>query len=218
VAAIGDVNTNEIIGMYVNPFIGVTDFAEAVIALCKWTGGGTKNPFLIWEANGPGESFGQKIRKLGYSFVYYKEDVRAKTQKKQNRWGWDSTKGSNGTKCKLLWELDSALMESIKKEIDRHSAFLLVYDEQLINELESYVWFEGKADIGPSGEQTETSGARSAHGDRVIATGLVVLGMKGQPKAAMKLVQTYSLASVGGRIEERRQEEERKKQNRKYLL
>jgi hypothetical protein len=209
VAAIVDVNTSELVGLYVNPNIGVTDFAELTVALCRWVGGGTQRPFLIWEANGPGDSFGQKIGKLNYGFIYYKEDTRSRSHKKTKRWGWDSTKGPNGTKAKLLWDLDSALMESIRKE--KHSAHLTIYDEALINELESYVWFEGRADVGPSDQQLDDSGATAAHGDRVIATGLAVLGTQGQPAAAMKYYKEHSKDSIGGRIETRKLEKQKEK-------
>ena len=82
VATITDVNNSEVVGMYVNPHIDVTDFAELAVALCMWCGGGTKSAYLIWEANGPGDTFKNRVRKIGYSFVYYKVNERNKTRKR----------------------------------------------------------------------------------------------------------------------------------------
>lgn len=218
VASILDVNTSELVGVYADPYTDITDFAEIVVALCKWCGGGSKQPFLIWEATGPGETFGKKILKLGYNFVWHKKEERRQEtgDRRQNKWGWDSTKGANGTKIKLVWELDSALMESVRQE--KFSSWLTIYDESLLNELESYVYFEGRADVGQALEQTDSSGAKSAHGDRVIATGLCVLAAKDQPMADLQAMRIHTIKSMGGRIKAREIEAERAKRNRKYLF
>lgn len=174
VDAVLDVNTNEIVGLLVTPYYSITDFAELTVALCEWVGGNIK-PLLIWEENGASD-FYKRITELGYYNMYVKEDVYGKKAKAKNKFGWRSTQGQNGTKIAVLNSLDAALNEGLRDKT-RFKPIIL-YDKQTVNELESYVFFEGKIDVGPAAMQTETSGAKSAHGDRVIAIALANEGRK----------------------------------------
>lgn len=212
VAAVVDVNSSELVGLYANPNVDEITFAEQVVALCKWIGGATKEAYLVWEANGPGETFGKRVIKLKYDFIYYDTNEKLKHPKKSKKPGWYSTKGMNGSKISLLNELSGALMERFRHNTQFNS--LKVHDEQLINELESYVFFEGNIDVGLAAAQLETTGARYAHGDRVIAVGLAVLAMKHQPKAIGKLQQVYSPGTYGYRLEQTKRDLEAKKDKR----
>ena len=215
VAAIVDVNMCELVGLYVNPNIDVADFAEQVYALCKWIGGGTKESFLIWEANGVGETFGKHIIKLGYRFIYYDTNEKGRHPKKSKKVGWYSSRGLNGSKISLLNELSGALLERFRP--DSKFTSIKVHDEQFINELESYVFFEGNIDVGLAAAQLETSGAKYAHGDRVIAVGLAVLAMKHQPKAVIKIQQNYQPGTYGYRLEKAKELAELEKKSKQYL-
>lgn len=165
VAAILDVNTNEIVGLLVTPYLTVPDFAEKAVALCDWVGG-NEAPLLIWEENGAAD-FLKRINELGYYHLYVKENQGGRKVKTGNKYGWRSTAGPNGTKIEVLNKLDAAMNEGLKD--NPRFTPIKIYDEQSVNELSSYVWFEGKVDVGPTASQTETSGAKAAHGDRVIA-------------------------------------------------
>ena len=168
VAAVIDVNSNELIGLLVTPYLSITDFAEKVVALCEWVGGNDP-PLLSWEENGAPD-FLKRIDELGYYSLYTKENKAGQKLKTGNKYGWRSTPGINGTKIEILNRLEAALFEGLK-DTPRFPP-IRIYDEQTINELSSYVWFEGKVDVGPAAMQTETSGAKAAHGDRVIAIAL----------------------------------------------
>lgn len=174
VAAILDVNTNEIVGLLVTPYLSITDFAEKVVALCGWVGGNSA-PLLVWEENGAPE-FLKRLDELGYYSLYVKENKAGQKLKAGNRYGWRSTMGPNGTKVEVLNKLDAALHEGLR-DAPRFPP-LRIYDEQTVNELASYVWYEGKADIGPSTSQTDTSGAKAAHGDRAIAVAIANLAKR----------------------------------------
>jgi len=216
VMAVGDVNTKELVGLYVNPFIDIMNFAELVVATCKWVGGATKEAYLIWEAGGPGDTFDKCIYKLGYNFVYYQTDEKIpKRTKRHKHRGWRPTKGVNGTKFDLLLQLSGALQEGFKDKSKFES--LKIHDEQLVNELQSYVFYEGRVDVGPVAAQLETSGAKFAHGDRVIAVGMIVLAMKYQPKAALTQNRSYGEGTFGHRMDERKRKVEEAKQNTRYL-
>ena len=214
VATITDVNNSEIVGVYVNPFIDVTDFAELAIALCLWTGGGSRKTYLIWEANGPGDTFAKRVCKIGYSFVYYKVDERKKTRKRSGNktYGWYSTTGINGSKNDLLSELDAAISESLMK--NKRFPHLIMHDMDLIRECRDYIFLGDRIDVGLSSQVTESSGARYAHGDRVISAALAMLGMKEVPKAKAKFVQKVRKNTLLGRMQERKKEQRRNKANK----
>jgi len=61
---------------------------------------------------------------------------------------------------------------------------LIIHDAETVRELEDYIFFEN-GDIGLSTSADETSGARSAHGDRIIPDGLFVLALNHQRRAAV---------------------------------
>jgi hypothetical protein len=211
VAVIADVNSSEIVGIYVNPYIDVTDFAELAVALCLWCGGATKSAYLIWEANGPGDTFKNRVRKIGYSFVYSKVDQRTKTRKRQGnrKWGWYSTPGINGTKNDVLGELDAALHESLVKV--KRFPYLIVHDLDTVREMRQYIFLGDRIDVGLASEATDPSGARYAHGDRVIATALIMLAMKEQPKASIKKMQKVRKNTLAGRMKKRMLERRKKR-------
>jgi hypothetical protein len=212
VATITDVNTSEIVGVYVNPFIDVTDFAELSVALCMWCGGGTRSAYLIWEANGPGDTFTARIRKIGYTFVYYKVNERAKQRKRaaNKTYGWYSTTGINGTKNDLLGMFDAAIGESL--QVNVRFPQIIIHDIELIRELREYIFLGDRIDVGLSSQSTESSGARYAHGDRVISAALVMLAMKEQPKAKIRQQQKVKKHTMKGRMNKRTIERKKKKQ------
>jgi hypothetical protein len=181
VAAVCDVNTQELCGLFVDPFININDFADYAVALAKWLG----NAYLIWEANGPGNEFDHRVRFQKYGRVYIPRNERQRKRKKQNKRGWISSPGVNGTKIDMLNRLDAALLESLRDP--PLSTYIIVHDEQTLRELEDYIFSPSKIDVEPSSLVTETSGARYAHGDRVIALGMAVMAMETCPKAVNKM-------------------------------
>jgi len=205
VAAILNVNTNAIEGLLVTPFLPLIDFAEKVVALCEWVGGNTP-PLLIWEENAMPD-FLKRVDELGYYSLFVKEDKMGKKVKSGNKYGWKSTPGPNGTKVEVMNYLDGALHEGLKEK-PRFNP-LKLYDEQTINEMESYVWFEGKIDVGPAAAQTETSGAKASHGDRVIAVAIANYGKRQQQPGTGQENRFYSENSFMARKEakERRDQE-----------
>ena len=211
VAAVLDVNTNEVVGLLVTPYLSITDFAEKVVALCGWVGGNSA-PLLTWEENGAPD-FLKRLDELGYYSMYIKENKAGQKLKAGNRYGWRSTAGPNGSKVEVLNKLDAALHEGLRD--GPRFPPLKIYDEQTINELSSYVWFEGKADIGPATTQTDTSGAKAAHGDRVIAVAIANLARRQCEPGSGSTPKFYSENSWQARRDEKEQEEARAKANGK---
>lgn len=178
-ASIVDINTGEKIGIFVTPELSPEDFATYCVAICYWVGGTTGKAFLIWESNGgQGQLFDKRRRLLGFSFVYTDANERSKGRTTVNKYGWFSTRNK---KFDMLAELRAAIIEGLKiKPV--HKA-LKIYDEKSLDEYDDYIFYEN-GDIGQSSCMDETSGAKAAHGDRVIADGLAILAMTVQPKAS----------------------------------
>jgi hypothetical protein len=211
VAAVLNVNTNEIVGLLVTPYLPLTEFAEKTVALCEWIGGNVP-PLLIWEENAMPD-FLKRIDELGYYNLFVKEDKSGNKNKSGNKYGWRSTSGPNGTKVEIMNYLDGALHEGLK-ENPRFTP-LKLYDEQTINEMEGYVWFEGRIDIGPAKAQTETSGAKASHGDRVIAVAIANYGRRQQQPGTGQESRFYAENSWMARKEAKERKEEKQRLNGK---
>lgn len=201
VAAVEDVNTNEIVGILATPFLKRPAFAELVVALCEWVGG-CVDPLLNWEENGADE-FYEKLEELGYFSLYRREGKPNSKTKWKNAYGWCNTVGMRGTKVALLNKLDAALTEGLKA--NPQFECLHLYDESTINEMETYVFYEGKADVGPAINQVDKSGAMATHGDKVIGVGLAKLAAGQQPKGHGQdyvILNTESFAARKKRADE----------------
>ena len=214
VASIVNTNTCEEVGKWICPNTPPESFADAVIALCKWIGGKDKEPYLIWESNGPGGIFETVIVKNNYPFVYIRRDEAARRKKKKNRLGWASTQGPDGTKYRLLMDLDVALKEGLsEKPTSKH---LRIYDVNVIREMETYVFNSAGTPHPSVSINDEDSSASAAHGDRVIALGLCCLGLTYQPKALIEKRSPFVGNSLASRIEKRKIDHEKELLNKRF--
>ncbi len=189
VAGIMDVNTSEVVGMWADPSTPPESFADVAVALCYWVGGNDNDPFLIWEANGPGGAFEREVVRQGYGFHYIRRNERDRFSKQKNQRGWWNSADS---KYDAAIELDILLREGVKTEPGRH--FLRLYDEETVGELESYIWSTTGVPI-PAKQLEDSSGATHAHGDRVIV--LLQMGVARKYAHPAKFKQTSRKPSFG---------------------
>ncbi len=207
VATIYDVNTSEIVGLWVCSVTPYELFADTVFAMHKWLG----EAFVIWENNGGhGVNFGRRLQKKGCHRMYTQRVEDAKLKRTKNKLGWSSTPNS---KSDILGELGIALSEGLKK----HPTYkhVIIHDTDILSELRGYVYYQD-GDIGSSEGQDLTSGARKRHGDRVIATALAVLGSKYQNKFTKEVHPDLLYDSFAYREQEAEQERERMKKINRY--
>lgn len=171
--------TREKITEFADANIPPYDLARVVAAAAVWFGGSRNggHPLVIWEANGdPGYDFGRVFVKT-YQYPNYYVDKAAGTARERTgkRYGWHS---SQEKKAQLMGLLDRAYAHG---GIINHSAEAL--DEALM-----YVNYEDGG-CGPSEYVKESESVRAAHGDRVIADALIMLGVEDMPKSkSMELV------------------------------
>jgi hypothetical protein len=148
------------------------DLARIVAAAAIWFGGSRNggHPLVIWEANGdPGYDFGRIfVKTLQYPNYYVDKASGTAREKVGKRYGWHS---SREKKAQLLGLLDRAYAHG---GIINHSSEAL--DEAL-----TYVHYEDGG-CGPAAYVKESDSVRAAHGDRVIADALILLGVEDMPR------------------------------------
>ena len=149
------------------------EYAVWAAALCRRYGGATGVAFHAWEQNGPGLIFGRTLLRAGERYIYWQRQERKDRPLATGRGvtripGWVS---SRTNKFMLLGELNTALKRG--SYVERCA--------DAVKECEGYVIHES-GEVGPVFFRDDTSGAKATHGDRVIANGLAVLGMREQAK------------------------------------
>lgn len=160
--------TGEKVAEYANANITDWKFANFVVALCRWFK--SKNDlgaYLIWEANGPGRSFGDQVLKSGYYNIYYREQSEGSTRKRASDYpGWYTTQEN---KRALLADLRRA---EAQNEFVNHSA-------ASADERRYYIHLpNGSIEHSDSVTTEDPTGARGNHGDRVIADALAFRASK----------------------------------------
>jgi hypothetical protein len=153
---------------YATPSIPPYLFSSLVLALCRLFKTVDGNPaYLIWEHDGPGLEFGQKIVESGYNHIYYRRNVCEGAYARQtNQPGWFP---SVNNKRVVLEEYRCALEEM--KYIN-FSDFAL---EQCL----PYRYSPTGNIEHPSAVMTDDpTGAKINHGDHVIADALSWMGAK----------------------------------------
>jgi hypothetical protein len=214
VATVVDTNKQEVVGVYAISTRSPEEFCDDVCAICHWVGGQTHQPYLIWEANGPGGIFDQRRRKYSYNLVYIDTATRSRVEKRTKKPGWYSTRTA---KYDLLLELRSSLAEGLRS--GPTGTPIKVPDEATIKELEDFIFYD-TGEIGLTASLEEVGGAKAAHGDRVIALALAVKGMRYQrPGRGGDETIRYSniLFSAEGRLAEVERKEKEEKRSSPWL-
>jgi hypothetical protein len=153
--------TGEKVGSFASPSVVPYELAELCIALCKWFVDYKGDPaFLIWEANGYGQEFKQRVERTSFQHFY-----RRKTK--------DSPLHSRHTDKAGYWTYKrSALLGPYRESL--LEGYFSNPEHEAIEELRQY-------QMGPDGEpyhvgeadKDDPAGAKAAHGDRVVADALV---------------------------------------------
>ena len=166
VISIGDKNTGQKVGEYVNAYLKPHELARVAVALARWFRGARGPAFMAWESNGPGQIFGDGVIESKFRNFHYREDRTSLLRKRSMKPGWFSTKES---KMSLLGEYRRAISDG--EFIQRSRA--------AFDEAESYVFTaNGSVKHSASAESSDPTDTGDNHGDRVIADALMWLGVK----------------------------------------
>jgi len=151
--------TGEKVLGFASPSILPYDLAELAIGICNWfRDDGGRPAFLIWEANGYGGEFKTRVERTDFHF-YYRRKV-----KDANLFSRDTDKPGYWThkRSALLGPYREALLEGFFNNPDSDS----------IAELTQYEMGQDGEPIHCSEKGKDPSGAKGAHGDRIIADAL----------------------------------------------
>lgn len=175
VITVADTTTREKVAEFSDAGTPPHLLAAYAVALAQWFAGQTHGAFMTWENNGPGVIFGDEVMRLGYAFFYFKGHEQSIRRASGTTPGWASSR----TDKEWLLSLYNAALA-------RHE-FVNRCGES-IEEARRYVYYPA-GDIGLATLEDQTTGARDAHGDRVIADALACFALREQPRAKQQGVE-----------------------------
>jgi hypothetical protein len=188
--SVADRATSEKVAEYTTSRIDPTELASVAVAICKWFHGA----YLIWESNGPGRIFGNRVIALGYRNIFYRKNEKKISKTWTEYPGWASTKDD---KTELLGEYRRVLASG--EYVNR--------SREAIAECRSYiVSTTGVPCHSAALDDSDPTGARDNHGDRVIADALCVRGMKDLSPKVTQPTTGFQQGSFGWRREKRRKD------------
>lgn len=165
--SVGDVKTGEKVAEYANPKIDPKELARLAICVCRMFATSSGTPaYLIWEANGPGRSFGDEILDRRFGHFYFRQSDDKITKKVSDIPGWWASKDSNRT---LLSDYAKALKEG---------SFINPSREALDECSEIIYTSTGEIEHSRARNNPDSSGARDNHADRVRADALCWKGIR----------------------------------------
>lgn len=156
VLAVLNLTTRQIEAEMVDPSMTLPELAEEMAASGNGVFAAYGRPMFIgWEVNGAESLYLELVERLRYRRVYYRRRLGRRKGSRTREYGWLSTRRE---KRILLGGLDGALADGS----------LHIPSQAGLLEMLEYVWYDDGS-VGPGHLRDEVSGAREAHGDRVIA-------------------------------------------------
>jgi len=171
VSSIVDRTTHEKIGVLRTPFLRPNPFAKLTLALAKWL----NDAFMIWDASGPtGKVFTQQVIGSRYGNIYYRRNEKKVTQQISDEPGYY-----------LHPQARESLLEDYRADLADHT-FINRSDRGMAECLQFIRKSDGTIEHSAAANTQDPSGARTAHGDEVIADALAALACResGQRKKA----------------------------------
>ncbi len=199
VCSIIDLNTMEQVGEWATNTVEPIPFADGCIALAKIF----NNAYMIWEHNGPGNSFGRRVLERRYGNIHYRTDdfQRIKSFGGVKKVGWVSGGGKKAT-----------LMDGFRRAVIVGE--LTVRSADVAKECNEYIIepATGKVRHLLAGRSDDDPDQGEAHGDRVIAIALALEGAKERPVAPAKKITPDQVVvderSFGGRMQIAKEKQE----------
>lgn len=162
-----DLLTREQVLAFASNTIEPGDFADLAVGIANWLWGA----YLGWEHNGPGAAFTKRIIKLAYGNVFRRKSQTKKSKRETKELGWWTDEKTK-----------AAMFSEISRAVQKGDA--VVRDEQLAKEFKQYVYLNGKIEHAASLTTEDSSSRGKAHGDRVIAFGVVLQCAADRPNIA----------------------------------
>ena len=166
--AVMDVDDGQIVAIFADPRTAPQDLAEQMALAGSSIYNGAMTEALVgWETNGAGGAMHLDFERLGYSALYRQRSVGTSTEKRGKRYGWTSTRSN---KRVLLGGLTRAMI----------TEDIVIRCKDALEEALNYVITENGG-IESASVRDENTGAKEAHGDRIIAISGCILLRKEWP-------------------------------------
>ena len=187
VISIGDRTTKELVAQWDSKRIKPHELADLATALARWA----NDALVIWEANGPGREFGDRMMQNKYANIYWRTREESVSKKRSDIPGFWMRPES---KVSVLGEYRRALSEA--DFMNRSEKSVRDCNQYIVNPGQKIVHAKSNDKINPT-----KSGAN--HGDHVISAALLwhVLKVDIKPK---KVLPAYPRGSYGHRRKARR--------------
>jgi len=187
--------TSEKVAEFTSPDLRPDKLAKYAVALANWFSGDNGQPAqLIWESAGPGRIFGDAVVELGHREIWYRRAENTVDRSPSKMMGWIPTRDS---KQALLGRYRKMLFN---EEFVNHS-------REAIDECREFIYdSSGGVEHALSINAQDKSGARSNHGDRVIADALACLALGG-----VRSIQIPKAQILPGSLAWRRREDTRRR-------
>jgi len=157
VTSVVDETTGEKVAVFISPDLKPTEFALQTIAVAKFFNRGG----MIWDGSGPtGETFKKTVLDKGYGNIYYRRNEDKVGRPISDKPGYFLT---NNTRTSILQDYRYALTR----------LFIINRSKSGLKECLQFVHrTDGTVEHRKSSNDLDPTGARSAHGDEVIADAL----------------------------------------------
>lgn len=152
------------VGEFAHPGQSPELFAMQTIAICKWF----NEAYLIWEDNGPGKAFGNKVRDIGYGNIYLRELTNKVTRIKTKQPGFTTQRNNKG-----------AFLGSYAFSLG--GGVFVNPSHVALEEAKGYEELANGKIVHVSTVGADPSGAGENHGDRCIADALANVALLENP-------------------------------------
>jgi hypothetical protein len=198
VLAVFDRDDGRLVAEFVDPSTVPHKLAEiaAVASKCVFKGHHGE-AFLIWEKNGPGEGWHKELERQSCMHLYYSRDEKSRGEKRSRTYGWNSTRQTKELRLRYF----SALF--MRRDV-------IIPSQAGLREMMQYTFYPDGG-IGPGMLREEMTGARAAHGDRVIAYMLGAYGISEAPKVLNEGKPVYPEGTYGYIHQQIEAQDERRK-------
>ena len=162
VSSIVNIATGEKIGVLRTPHVRPNGFANYTMALAKFF----NNAFMIWDASGPtGKTFTMRVMATGYGNIYYRKMEKKVGQRVTDEPGYF-----------LNPEARTHVFENYRDALGSQT-FINRSAPAYIECLQFIVKPGGLVEHSKAANSQDPSGAKSAHGDEVVADALASLAL-----------------------------------------
>lgn len=184
-----DADRNELLAIFASPHLPPYDLSRTMVEAARGWCRGRNDPMIGFEVNGPGASMHHDFERLNYTRLYRSRQHGTTMERRTRRIGWHSTRQ---TKRALFGDLARAMLDDT----------VVIPCEDTIRELEATIVYKDGG-VGPAHlEDDGATGAREAHGDRVIAVaGCLLVAIEAAGTSARDepdALPDFSAASVLG--------------------